>query len=59
MQKIPGFPGWDGMGSGWDLTLVLMGQKKFLTPDSCFSAFFTPKNDVFNKILRKNFFSKK
>ena len=32
-----------------------IGQKIFLTPESCFSAIFTPRNDVF----RKNFFSKK
>src|SRR6476659_4245234 len=32
-----------------------MGQKIFLTPESFFSAIFTPRNDVF----RKNFFSKK
>ena len=27
MQKFPGFSGWDGMGSGWDLTLLLKLKK--------------------------------
>ena len=38
---------------------VFRYQKIFLTPDSCFSAIFTPRNNVFWKIWTKNFFLKK
>ena len=33
---------------------VFWGRKIFWTPESCFSAIFTPRNDVFEKNFSKN-----
>ena len=45
MQKFPGFSGWDGMGSGWDLTLLEINNrngsfKKIISYLKKFSQFF-------------------
>ena len=37
---------------------VFSGQKKFLTPDSCFSAFLPLEMTFFEKFWEKNFFEK-
>ena len=46
-----------GLKKTWFFAIlgVFWGQKIFLTPESCFSANFTPRNDVF----RKKFFDQK